>query len=572
MITLRSIRYKNFIATGNVFTEIPLHRYSHTLIIGENGVGKSAILDSICFALFNRPFRKVNKPNLVNSINGKNCIVECDFEIDNDTYIIRRGLKPAIFEIFQNGKLIEPEAANRDYQDYLETVILKMNFKTFTQIVCLGSASYIPFMQLTALERRAVIEDLLDIQIFSTIHERVKLRLTDVKTALATNRQQLDSLQDKIKLQEKHVAALTGNRDSLTNSLLEEKTLAIELLEKQYSEFAKITKTLTANPLPVKEKNQLVKYQNELTEIYGRLKRSITKQIKSLNFFKDNNDCPTCTRPMDEAFRAQSITDIQQKIDKAQEGESQIQNAIATTIAKIQSLETQEKEHRQLTEQLRAVQIQKEYIQKQLDSVEGKLQSISVQHHDNITTELAELESFKQNLQALTEERKQQTENQAYLDLAYHLLKDGGIKTQIINQYLPVINAIINKYLQSLDFSVNFLLNQEFEETIKSRYRDEFQYASFSEGEKQRIDMAMMLTWRAIAKIKNSGHINLLILDEVFDSSLDINGTEELLKLLSVLEESNVFVISHRGEILQDKFQHVIRFKKLHSFSQMVTQ
>ena len=569
MIRIHTIRWKNFLSTGNTFTELSLDTHDHTLIVGENGSGKSTLLDAICFALFNRPFRKINKPSLVNSINGKDCLVEIRFTIDTTSFRVVRGIKPNLFEIYQDGVLINQDAESRDYQDYLETVILKMNYKSFTQIAVLGSASFTPFMQLSSADRRAIIEDLLDIQIFSTMNGLLKEQTATNKESLLTNKLLVESAQEKVAIQQKHVASLAHNRELVIQSLQHDHAAHCDQLADYHANITKTTALVTSLIETLSDKTDLQKKLTKLTKLEAQIQTAMIKQKKSLAFFEEHDHCPTCQQSIESAFRSQQIETFRHKIAESLDGMQKMEQKVKELETVLSTHEQTESQIRDLQSQMTAWNQSVRELQRWIAETERKmtdLQSVKASVHDEHT----QLTIYEQSVTDLQTARQELVTQKQYLEAASVLLKDTGIKTKIVQQYLPIINTLVNKYLSALDFSVNFVLDEAFNETIKSRYRDEFQYASFSEGEKQRIDMALMLTWRAVAKLKNSMNTNLLILDEVFDSSLDTTGAEELLKILTVLEGTNVFVISHRGDVLQDKFQHVIRFRKTHNFSQVI--
>lgn len=569
MIRIHTILWKNFLSTGNTFTELSLDTHDHTLIVGENGSGKSTLLDAICFALFNRPFRKINKPSLVNSINGKDCLVEIRFTIDTTSFRVVRGIKPNLFEIYQDGVLINQDAESRDYQDYLETVILKMNYKSFTQIAVLGSASFTPFMQLSSADRRAIIEDLLDIQIFSTMNGLLKEQTATNKESLLTNKLLVESAQEKVAIQQKHVASLAHNRELVIQSLQHDHAAHCDQLADYHANITKTTALVTSLIETLSDKTDLQKKLTKLNKLEAQIQTVLIKQKKSLAFFEEHDHCPTCQQSIESAFRSQQIETFRHKIAESLDGMQKMEQKVKELETVLSTHEQTEFQIRDLQSQMTAWNQSVRELQRWIAETERKmtdLQSVKASVHDEHT----QLTIYEQSVTDLQTARQELVTQKQYLEAASVLLKDTGIKTKIVQQYLPIINTLVNKYLSALDFSVNFVLDEAFNETIKSRYRDEFQYASFSEGEKQRIDMALMLTWRAVAKLKNSMNTNLLILDEVFDSSLDTTGAEELLKILTVLEGTNVFVISHRGDVLQDKFQHVIRFRKTHNFSQVI--
>ena len=568
MIYFKTIRYKNFLSTGNYFTEIKLNHTSNTLVVGSNGAGKSTMLDALCFGLFGKPFRNINKPQLLNSINQKDCVVEIEFSIGTKEYKIIRGIKPNVFEIYLNGDLLNQAAAVKDYQDHLEKFILKLNYKSFTQIVILGSASFVPFMQLSAADRRAIIEDLLDIQIFSTMNTVLKDKIVINKDAMQSNKHDYDVNTTKYDMQKKHIEVLKQNNDEMIAT--KEAEIAgvmahIEIVNETIAELTLDVSTLQESILDREGVASKLKKMNQLeTQIEG----NITKYKKDIKFFENNDDCPTCRQAIGSEFKHTQISELGDKVEKCTHGLSKLEEEILqhqNRLNEIQQITTsiQCKQVDIASNNMTIIQSNK-YIgklQKEIVALSGTKEDLKV--------ETDKLEELKNSLTALENKKKELLEEKTYLDAAALLLKDTGIKTKIIKQYLPVINKLVNKYLATLDFFVNFNLDESFKETIKSRHRDEFSYASFSEGEKQRIDMALMLTWRAVAKLKNSTNTNLLILDEVFDSSLDANGTEYLMNILHMLEDVNLFVISHKGDILQDKFRSMIRFEKVNNFSRI---
>lgn len=568
MITFRKLRYKNFISSGNHFTEIQFDRSPNTLVVGTNGAGKSTMLDALCFALFNKAFRNVTKPQLINSINGKDCVVEIEFDTGNKSYKIIRGIKPNTFEIYCNGTLVNQDAAARDYQEYLERYILKLNYKSFTQIVILGSASFVPFMQLSASDRRAIIEDLLDIQIFSSMNTLLKERVSANKDSTTDNKYQIELTTQNYDLQEKHISQLKQNNEEKIveyESEIETARKDISLVNTSIENFTKKVEELQKS---IEDKKTVEGKIKKLNQLESQIETNISKLKKDIEFFQNNDNCPTCRQSIGEELKAEQISKSETKVAESSAGIKELADRIEAETQRLQEIHA-------VLEQIHKCQVKiatdntsitgmNNYIsklQKQIDALKNtKL---------NLETETVKLNELKTKLDQLEEQKKKLIEEKTYYDAAAILLKDSGIKTKIIKQYLPIINKVVNKYLASMDFFVNFNLDESFRETIKSRHRDEFSYASFSEGEKQRIDMALMLTWRAVAKLKNSANTNLLILDEVFDSSLDVNGTEYLMQLLHMLEGVNLFVISHKGDILQDKFRSMIRFEKINNFSRI---
>lgn len=570
-IYFKKLRWKNFISTGNLFTEIDLTRNKSTLIVGENGAGKSTILDALLFSLYGKPFRNINKPQLVNSITQKNLLVEVEFNVGRSEYLIRRGLKPGVFEIYQNGTLMNQDSATRDYQEYLEKNILKLNHKSFNQIVVLGSANFIPFMQLSAGTRRQVIEDLLDIQIFSTMNTLLKEKIQSNKEELVEVGFEMKSLSDKIEMHKKHLETLRTSNDEIVkqkeiqlNGIIESKNQAAIEIQKY-----EILNTTAERSISDKEKIQ--KKYEQLEDLRRKVGVKLVKLKKDVKFFEDNNDCPTCKQGIQDGHKHEIIDKNNKQIKDIEDGTDLLQqefNAAMDRIAEIQGVNKTITENNKKISELNTKTTMWNNFEDELRKEIIKLQQ-AVSHHDDSNTDLQLLK--KELKDAITNKEDLAKEKQV-LDVASSLLKDGGIKTRIIRQYIPIINQLINKYLSAMDFFVNFELNENFEETIKSRFRDEFSYASFSEGEKMRIDLALLFAWRAVAKLRNSSTTNLLIMDEVFDSSLDSGGTDEFIKILNGLtQDTNVFIISHKGDQLYDKFHSVIKFEKHKNFSRIAS-
>ena len=569
MLVFRYVRWRNLLSTGNYFTEIKLDNTSNTLVVGENGSGKSTMLDALCFGLFGKPFRSIVKPNLINSINGKDTVVEVEFNAGNKSYKIIRGIKPNTFEIYQDGELLNQDAAARDYQEYLEKFILKMNYKSFTQIVILGSASFTPFMQLSNTDRRAIIEDLLDIQIFSTMNGLVKEKLSNNKDLSVAKKHEIDIDQQKYELKETHIKQLKQNNDEKIDEYeldIANNSNHIVTLETQTSEHTDKIDTLQADVTSRLDTEQKVKKFNQLET---QIETNLSKYKKDVNFFEHNDNCPTCRQTIDKHFKEEEIGNLTNKITECTVGLSQLEIKLLEEQNKLNEISEKQKQIQELQIKIATNTTSITEIKKYIVRIEKHIDELK-NTKDISDTEQKQLEELKVKIDEAEKELKELIDEKTYYEVASGLLKDTGIKTKIIKQYLPIINKLVNKYLASLDFFVNFNLDESFKETIKSRHRDEFTYNNFSEGEKQRIDMALMLTWRAVAKLKNSSNTNLLILDEIFDSSLDVNGTDELIKILHMLEDVNLFVISHKGDILQDKFNHVIKFEKIKNFSRIV--
>ena len=569
MIIFRTVKWKNLLSTGNHFTEIKLDENPNTLVVGENGSGKSTMLDALCFALFGKAFRNVNKPQLINSINGKDCIVEVTFDVSNKNYRIVRGIKPNVFEIYQNGELLNQDAAIRDYQEYLEKFILKMNYKSFTQIVILGSASFVPFMQLSASDRRGIIEDLLDIQIFSTMNSLVKDKLSTNKDELAAKKYDVELTQQKHDLEKKHIESLNEDTNAKVNQHETEIYNSRSAIQALHAEIANVTSQITAHSTDVALQIETQNKVKKLGKLESQIESNLSKFQKDIHFFSHNDSCPTCRQAIADEFKTAEIQALEQKCTETTAGLKQLESKILEEQNKLNRIAEVQKKIQELQIKVATDNTSVTEIQKYITKLEKEIVDLKSKK-DSTQLQQEQLTQLSGHLKKLEVEIKLLIEDKTYLETASSLLKDTGIKTKIVKQYLPVINKLVNKYLSSLDFFVNFNLDESFKETIKSRHRDDFSYHNFSEGEKQRIDMALMLTWRAVAKLKNSANTNLLILDETFDSSLDTGGTEELMKILHMLEGVNLFVISHKGDILQDKFINVIRFGKEKNFSRIL--
>lgn len=569
MIKFQTIRWKNLLSTGNSFTEVRLDKSINTLIIGNNGAGKSTILDALCFGLFGKAFRKINKPNLVNSINNSDTVIEVEFSTGKKQYKIVRGIKPNIFQIYVNGSLLNQDAKAKDYQEFLEKSILKFNFKSFTQIVILGSASFVPFMQLSPADRRAIIEELLDIQIFTSMNTLIKERVSDIKDKTMQNKYDMELTSEKIKMQKDLIEEHKKNHIVEINKKVKEKEESLEQIATINKNIQLIQKHIDVLDKKIKDKLDVEKKSSKLIQLESKMESRLKKLEKDHKFYEEHQNCPTCKQEIDETFRSSQIAGIDKtKGDIAvavQEIESKIQETnrryeeIQKTVKHIQAHNNEIVKHNSTITAINT------YISK-LDKEIQELSTSSVGTED----ENIKLNELKTTLSGLIKSQQDLSVEKQYYDLAGTLLKDTGIKTKIIKQYLPIINKYVNKYLKAMDFFVNFNLNENFEETIKSRHRDEFSYANFSEGEKMRIDLALLFTWRQIAKLKNSTNTNLLILDEVFDSSLDSVGTDEFLKLIQEMgQDTNIFVISHKGDQLFEKFRSVIKFEKKNNFSQV---
>jgi DNA repair exonuclease SbcCD ATPase subunit len=570
MIIFNTIRWKNFLSTGNQFTEIKLDRSPSTLIVGENGGGKSTMLDALCFSLFGKPFRNINKPQLVNSINKKQLLVEVEFHTGSKLYKIVRGIKPGLFEIYVDGELLNQDAAARDYQKYLEESILKLNYKSFTQIVILGSASFTPFMQLPSGTRREIIEDLLDIQIFTTMNVVLRDKMNALKDQLQDADGKLEVLKQKASIQKEYVDTLEANREKRVDEILER----IETGEGKISSLTNLTNDLAGQKVSIEETQKnlgdLATKQKKLDSFKTKFSAQLRDLQKEVAFYEETDECPTCQQGIAHDHKETIVSSRQEKIQELSSGMEKLQEEFT-------KLEELIAENEVLSEQISGLNTEIITHNNEIIVQQRLIQTLNLELADitsktgNIDTEKNKLKTYAKEVLSQNEEKAKLNEEKHYMDAVSTLLKDTGIKTKIIRQYLPVINKLVNKYLQSMDFFVQFNLDEKFDETIKSRHRDDFSYASFSEGEKQRIDLALLFTWRTIAKMKNSVATNLLILDEVFDSSLDNNGTDYVMSLLDTLgEDTNVFVISHKGDQLFDKFRSLIKFEKKNNYSEMV--
>jgi DNA repair exonuclease SbcCD ATPase subunit len=567
MIYFKKLRWKNLLSTGNHFSEIQLNSTSNTLIVGTNGAGKSTMLDALCFSLFGKPFRNINKPNLLNSINGRDCVVEVEFSIGNREYKIVRGIKPNIFQIYQDSVLLNQDAAARDYQDYLEKFILKLNYKSFTQIVILGSASFTPFMQLSAADRRAIIEDLLDIQIFSVMNSLVKNRLSLNKDSMVQKKNEIELLKQRYDLKKEHLDKLNQNNEEKVKEYDGEIQSNRETISTLSDEVDILVSRLSELDTVVAKGPEIEKKVASYKKLESQIESKISKVGNDKHFYEHNTDCPTCRQAITLEFKETLCTELSSKEHELNEALKDLQIKITAQESILGVVRNDEKERSNVRIELATTQTLIKGYNENIARLEKEIKNLQTNNESVDQTELVTLQAEIKEAQS---ELKQLIDDKAYYDAASLLLKDTGIKTNIVKQYLPIINKLVNKYLTNLDFFVNFNLDESFKESIKSRHRDDFSYHNFSEGEKQRIDMALMLTWRAVAKLRNSINTNLLILDEVFDSSLDNNGTEELMKILHSLEEVNLFVISHKGDILQDKFANTIRFEKVKNFSRMI--
>ena len=570
MITFKRIKYKNFLSSGQHWTEIDFQKYNTNLVVGTNGAGKSTMLDALTFVLFNKPFRKINKGQLINTVNEKDCVVEIEFDINQREYLVRRGIKPNIFDIEVNGTPLHKQADDRTNQKILEETILKVNYKSFTQIVILGSSTFVPFMQLTGANRRDVIEDLLDIRIFSAMNGLLRDRLREKREQTKTLTLKKDNVKDKISMQENFIKELEEQgKSSIEINQQKIKTLSIE-----------VDTHLEHNQLKEADISDLIKDQEEVTGATEKLKKlnnlkgTITQKVATITkehkFFTDNTVCPTCSQNIEEEFRVNRITDVQDKAKELKKDYQDLEETIKLESERERHFTQLSKEITKLNHDISQNNTRISLSQRQIRDLENEIQTIT-ERLKNRNTEHEKLTEFKSNLQKTITDLSSRREYITYYDFAYSLLKDDGVKTKIIKKYLPFINQQVNRYLQLMDFYINFTLDEEFNETVKSPIHEDFSYASFSEGEKMRIDLALLFTWREVARVKNSVNTNLLIMDEVFDSSLDGFGTEEFLKIIRyIIKGANIFVISHKTD-LHDKFESVTTFGKVKGFSRIIS-
>ena len=568
MITFRSVKWKNFLSTGNQFTQIQLDYAPTTLIIGENGAGKSTILDALCFVLFNKPFRNISKSQLVNSVNGNGTIVEVEFNVNNKDVKVVRGIKPNKFEVWIGDTMINQDANARDYQKHLEQQILGLNYRSFTQVVILGASTFVPFMQLSTKARREVVEDILDIKIFSLMNFLLKNKNKSLLEDIRDVQYNYDLTKEKVTLQEKFIEEIVNNKSSLiaeSQQKLWDNKSTIDFRRDDVKALEIDNENLSFD---AEERLKVEQKLKKLTQTEAALQNRKSEHDRQIQFFQNNDECPSCEQPITESTkqtqiesRTTKIREIENGIADLQRMESEEQDRLQSILTDLETIRKNDVEKAKILSSIAELEKFNTKLEKDIEAYKGG----SVSEEDKI--KLAEL---KGKIQSIEEQKSKLNEDKFYIDVARNLLQDSGIKTKIVKQYLPIMNKLVNTYLSSMDFFVNFNIDENFNETIKSRFRDEFSYASFSEGEKMRIDLALLFTWRAIAKMKNSTNTNLLILDEIFDSSLDNAGTDDFLKILNNFDKQNVFVISHKQDMLFDKFRNIIQFKKEQNFSRMV--
>ena len=568
MITFKKIRWKNFLSTGNTPIEIDLRKSNTTLIIGANGSGKSTLLDALCYGLFNRPFRMIKKEQMVNTINNGDSEIEIEFDVGTKSYKIIRGIKPNKFEIYQNGELLNQHASTIDYQKYLEKNIMKCNYRSFIQVVILGSSSYEPFMKMKPRYRREVVEEILDIRVFGLMDLILRSQQSDLQKKVTEVRHQCEMIKAKYETEAKHLKSLQQRN-------IGDQTRKQEMIEKNNAASVNYHKKIKEHNEEIikaqdciKDRDKVDSKVNKLAKLEAKIETNLLNNKRTLEFLQENETCPTCTQDIDKEFKTEKMAQIGHKINTLDTGLKDLLSEIVKT-------ETQVNEYNAVSQKIRDLNIE-------ISKVETSLEGIK-QHSDQIHEEITDLEQYKNDSQSieldLEEMRKeikiaetnleQVVEEKKYVDIIREILNDKGAKSKIIKKYIPIMNTLINQYSQSMDFFVSFHLDEEFKETVKSRHRDTFDYNNFSEGEKMRIDLALLFTWRAIAKMKNSTNTNLLVLDEIFDSSLDGQGTDDFFKILKDLTKENIFIISHKGDILFDRFTNIIKFEKEHNFTKI---
>ena len=568
MIVFKKIKYKNFLSTGNIPIEIQLDKAPTTLIVGANGSGKSTLLDALCFGLFNKPFRMIKKEQMINSINQNDCLIEIEFEVGTKQYKIIRGIKPNVFEIYSNGQLLNQNANNVDYQKYLENNIMKLNYRSFLQVVLLGSSSYEPFMKMKPRYRREVVEEILDIRVFGLMDLILRSQQSDLTKEITEMRHRCDLIEQKYDVELKHYNQISD----LNTSDIDGKKKLLEKNEednKKYSEqIQKLNEEILATKNQLQDKEQVETKLKQLSKMESKIEHNLESHKKNLQFFQDNDNCPTCTQQLEAEFRGEKIAFEKGKVTVLEDGMKKLVEEITKVETKITEMDKVSKKLNELHVDTAKVNTSITELNRHSNRIHEEIKLLENKQTDGKKVEL-ELQKLKDDLEVTKKDRDRIIEQKGYVDILRDILNDKGAKAKIIKKYLPIMNGLINQYLQDMDFFVNFELDEEFNETIKSRFRDTFIYNSFSEGEKMRIDLALLFTWRTIAKMKNSTNTNLLILDEIFDSSLDGQGTDDFFKIVSKLKNENIFIISHKGDIMFDKFTNIVKYEKYKNFTRL---
>ena len=570
MLHFEKLRWKNFLSTGNVYTEIHLDRSPSTVVVGENGAGKSTMLDALCWGLFNKSFRNIKLVQLINSINGKDARVEVEFHIGTTQYKIIRAYKPNLFEIWKNGELIPQPGNVRDYQSILEDQILKLNYKSFTQVVILGSATFTPFMQLPVKDRREVIEDLLDIQVFSQMNTLLKDRVSKNKNDITDIEYKIELVENKIEVQQQYLRQV---KSDIGEEIKEYEEMIVSAQQTNANTSVHIAQTeekIQAHFNTISDHTKVQNKSEKVSDLLSKLHDKEHSSNKTLKFFESHDNCPTCNQIIAAQIKEEKIQKTQSIISKTTDAISELQKQNDQLHDRLKQINATQIDITELQQQISSMQSDIKHVDASINQYNKKIESLNDRMGEEKTFDV-EIDKLNNDQKSLSADREQLSNDRMVLDYASKMLKDGGIKTKIIRQYVPIINKLVNKYLASMDFFVDFTLDEQFNEVIRSRHRDDFSYASFSEGEKARIDLSLMLTWRAVAKLKNSVNTNLLILDEVFDGSLDINGSEILMNLFREMTGTNIFVISHKSDQIVDKFRSTIKFEKVKSYSRIAT-
>jgi|TARA_B110000238_G_scaffold193519_1_gene230061 DNA repair exonuclease SbcCD ATPase subunit len=568
MITFKNIKYKNFLSTGNTPIEIKLNSSNTTLIVGTNGSGKSTLLDALCFVLFNRPFRIIKKEQMVNTVNDGDCLIELEFDVGTKKYLIKRGIKPNLFEIYQDGVLVNQDANSIDYQKYLENNIMRLNYRSFLQVVLLGSSSYEPFMKMKPRYRREVVEEILDIRVFGLMDLILRPQQSELTRNITDLSHKCDLIESKYETELKHYNAIS---DLNMNDLDGKKRLLEKNGQDNYDYNRKIDKIndeLERDRDSLKDQTKEQVKMTKLSKLEAKIEQNLSTHEKTLEFFNENDNCPTCTQPIDDQFRQDKQSNLKEKVTSLNEGMKKIVEEIAKQEEHLLAMDKISKKVYEMNVEVSKLQTSVEELNKYSNNIHEEIQSLENKQSDGKDIE-KQLENLKLDLEENKIKRDKIVDQQKYVDVLRNILNDKGAKSQIIKKYVPIMNTLINQYLQSMDFFISFHLDEEFNETVKSRFRDTFNYNNFSEGEKMRIDLALLFTWRHIAKMKNSVNTNLLVLDEIFDSSLDGQGTDDFFKIIKTMTKENIFIISHKGDILFDKFTDIVKFEKYKNFTRL---